>query len=78
LVGSGFEPPSPDEANRVTPSLDRTPKILWKSKRSSAVTPDSDPPKLIDTMFRLLTTLRSAASCVSPATISTSLRSGML
>jgi hypothetical protein len=76
--GSGFEPPSPDDANSDTPAFSSTPKILWKAWRSVAVVWYSEPPKLIDTMFRFWTPARSAESRVSPATISTSLRSGML
>jgi len=51
--------------------------MLWKAIRSVAVVLYSEPPKLMDTMFRFLTVARSAASCVSPETISTSLRSGI-
>jgi hypothetical protein len=75
--GSGFEPPSPEDANIVTPAFSSTPKILWKANRSVPVIPDSEPAKLMETMFRFWTVERSDESCVNPATISVSLRSGM-
>jgi hypothetical protein len=77
-VTSGFEPPSPDDAKRVTPAFARMPKMLWKARRSVAVVWYSEPPKLIETMLRFETVPRSVDNCVRPATISPSLKSGML
>ena len=61
----------------VTPAFARMPKMLWKARSSVAVVSNSDPPKLMETMFRFETVARSVDNWVSPATISPSLSSGM-
>jgi hypothetical protein len=75
--GSGFEPPSPEDAKIVTPAFSSTPNMLWKASRSVAEVSYSEPPKLMDTMFKFWTVARSEESCVNPATISTSVSTGM-